>query len=270
MPPELTAAPKPAPGEFHKLLARWRLSASLHPLLTAIVAIALIATPLYAGWRYLRTLRQLLYRMSNEIVDLNTGLKAVARDSERSRAQLSTMAEFLAGKFPEFEAVFKIQEAQEAADNGDFSEMDELLKKARALFSDAQDRKLNAPPDIFAAAIESLNEIEKKTPEAMMAAGPVINDLRVLLANYRSTLEPARILMLLFAANRYERPPRSLTWQSGVATQRSLIRGRRKNSRYWCPMSGLSSPRCSRSTGSDGRMLRSWIPASNILAAPWS
>jgi hypothetical protein len=158
---------------------------------TAIVAIALIVTPLYAGWRYLRISGQLLYRISKEIDDPETGLKAIARDSARSRAQLSAIDAFLAGKFPEFGALFKILEAQRAADDGDFSRADELLKKSRALFSDAEDRKVNAPADIFKSAIENLNAIEKTTPAAADAARPVINDLRVLLANYRSALEPA-------------------------------------------------------------------------------
>jgi len=175
--------------EFHKLLERCRIPASLHPIVTVIVAIGLIATPLYSGWRYFRTSTQLLHHVSKEIDDPDTGLRAIARDSARSRAQLSTIDAFLAGKFPEFGALTKILEAQKAADDGDFSKTDELLKKARALFSDAQDRKLNAPPDIFESAIENLGEIEKTTPEAATAAGPIINDLRVLLANYRSTLQ---------------------------------------------------------------------------------
>lgn len=180
MPPELTAATKPVPGAIRE-----------HPALTAIVVIGLIATPLCLGWRTLRTSTQLLNRVSKQIDDPDTGLKAIARDSERSRAQLSAMAEFLAAKFPEFGALLKMQEAQRVADDGDFSRMDEMLKKARALFRDAEDRKLNAPPDVFESAIESLDQLERTTPEAARAARPVIDDLRVVLANYRSTLEPA-------------------------------------------------------------------------------
>lgn len=156
--------------------------------MTVIAAIGLIVIPLYAGWRYLRKSTLMLYRVSNAIDDPDTGLKAIARDSARSRAQLSAIDTFLAGKFPEFGALVKILEAEKAADDGDFSETTDLLKKARALFSDAQDHKLDAPPDIFDSAIENLGRIEKARPGA---AGPVLNDLRVLLANYRSTLEPA-------------------------------------------------------------------------------
>ena len=194
MPPEPTAVTTSAPTavrEFHKLLARCRIPTSLHPALTVIVAISFIVTPLYAGWRYLRTSRQLMYRVSKAIDDPHTGLKAIARDSARAQAQLSAIDSFLAGKFPEFGALFKILEAQLAADDGDFSSADELLKKSRALFSDAEDRKVHAPPEIFTSAIENLNAIEKTTPKAAEAARPVINDLRVLLANYRSALEPA-------------------------------------------------------------------------------
>ncbi len=128
-------------------------------------------------------------RLLIEIDDPRTGLKAIARDSARSRAQLSAIDAFLAGKFPEFGALSKILEAQKAADDGDFSKTNDLLKKARALFSDAQEHKVSAPADIFASAIENLSEIENSTPEATRAAGPVINDLRVLLANYRSALQ---------------------------------------------------------------------------------
>src|SRR6266446_5670608 len=152
---------------------------SLHPILTVIVGIGLIVTTL--------AVRHLL----NEIDDPHSGLKAIARDSARSRAQLSAIDTFVAGKFPEFGALSKILEAQKAADDGDFSRTADLLKKARALFSDAQDRKVSASADIFASAIESLHEIENSTPEAAKAAGPVINDLRVLLANYRSSLQTA-------------------------------------------------------------------------------
>jgi hypothetical protein len=170
MTPELTPETKPA--------GRSRLT-SLNAILTVIVGIGLIVTML--------AVRHLL----NEIDDPRTGLKAIARDSARSRAQVSAVDAFLAGKFPEFGALSKILEAQKAADDGDFSEMNDLLKKARALFSDAQEHKVISSPDIFESAIENLNEIENSTPEASKAAGPVINDLRVLLANYRSALQTA-------------------------------------------------------------------------------
>jgi hypothetical protein len=166
MPPEPTPATKP-------------VRTSLHPILTVIVGIGLIVTTL--------AVRHLL----NEIDDPHSGLKTIARDSARSRAQLSAIDAFLGGKFPEFGALSKILEAQKAADDGDFSRANDLLKKARALFSDAQDHKVSASADIFASAIENLNEIENSTPEAAKAAGPVINDLRVLLANYRSSLQKA-------------------------------------------------------------------------------
>jgi hypothetical protein len=144
-----------------------------------IVGIGLIVTTL--------AVRHLL----NEIDDPRTGLKAIARDSARSRAQLSAIDAFLAGKFPEFGALSKILEAQKAADDGDFSRANDLLKKARALFSDAREHRVSASADIFESAIENLNEIENSTPETTKAAGPVINDLRVLLANYRSSLQTA-------------------------------------------------------------------------------
>jgi hypothetical protein len=164
MPPELTPATKPA-------------RTSLYSILTVIVAIGLIVTTLA------------LRHVSNEIDDPRSGLKAIARDSARSRARLSAIDGFLAGKFPEFGALSKILEAQKAADDGDFSKANDLLKKARALFSDAQEQKVSASADIFESAIENLGEIENSTPEAAKAAGPVINDLRVLLANYRSALQ---------------------------------------------------------------------------------
>jgi hypothetical protein len=164
MPPELTPATKPA-------------RATVHPILTVILGIGLIVTTL--------AVRHLLI----EIDDPHAGLKAIARDSARSRAQLSAVDAFLTGKFPEFGALSKILEAQKAADDGDSSRMNDLLKKARALFSDARDRKIDASPDIFESAIENLREIENTTPEAAKASGPVINDLRVLLANYRSALQ---------------------------------------------------------------------------------
>ena len=164
MPPELKPATKPA-------------LRSLQPILTVIVGMGLIVTTL--------AVRHLL----NEIDDPRTGLKAIARDSARSRAQLSAIDAFLTGKFPEFGALSKILEAQKAADGGDFSKANDLLKKARALFSDAQEHKVNASADIFESAIENLSEIENTTPEAAKAAGPVINDLRALLANYRSALQ---------------------------------------------------------------------------------
>ena len=155
------------------------------------MAIGLIVIPLFASWRYLRNSTLLLHHLSSEIDDSDTGLRAIARDSARSRARLSAIDAFLGAKFPEFGALFKIQEAQKAADDGDFSKAIDLLKKSRALFNDAQDRKINAPPDIFASAIEDLREMENDTPQAAGAAGPVLNDLRVLLANYRSSLQQA-------------------------------------------------------------------------------
>jgi hypothetical protein len=170
MTPELT--PETTPDR------RARLT-SLSAILTVIVGIGLIVTTL--------AVRHLI----GEIDDPHTGLKVIARDSARSRAQVTAVDAFMAGKFPEFGALSKILEAQKAADDGDFSRANDLLKKARALFSDAQEHKVSASADIFESAIENLNEIENSTPEATRAAGPVINDLRVLLANYRSALQTA-------------------------------------------------------------------------------
>jgi hypothetical protein len=164
---------------------------TLRRVVIAIMAIGVIAIPLFAGWRYVRKSTLMISRLSSEIDDPETGLKAIARDSARSEARLSAIDAFLGAKFPEFGALFKIQEAQKAADDGDFSKAIDLLKKARALFSDAEDRKIDAPPDIFASAIEGLSAMETTTPQAASAVGPVLNDLRVLLANYRSSLQQA-------------------------------------------------------------------------------
>src|SRR5258708_9446612 len=87
---------------------------SLHPILTVIVGFGLIVTTL--------AVRHLLI----EIDDPHTGLKAIARDSARSRAQLSAVDAFMAGKIPAVGAPSQNLEAQKAADNRDFSIADHL------------------------------------------------------------------------------------------------------------------------------------------------